>query len=170
MSRLCSKPSLAPISLGVEAKDFPLHPLWPSPPLSLLFTLLQSRWLILRLSLTVPWGLLLLLNCSLGPHGLQQVRLPYPSQSLLKFMSTELVMPSNQLILCRPLLLLPSIFASIRVFSNELALLIRWPKYWSFSFRISPSSEFSGLIFFRIDWLELLAVHRTLKSLLQHHN
>ena len=81
----------------------------------------------------------------------------------------ESVMPSNQLILCYPLLLLPSIFPSIRVFSNESALLIRWPKYWSFSFNISPSSEHPGLISFRMDWLDLLAVQGTLKSLLQHH-
>ena len=82
----------------------------------------------------------------------------------------ELVMPSNHLILCHPLLLLPLIFASIRVFSNESVLLIRWPKYWSFSFSISPSNEYSGLISFRIDWLDLLAVQGTLKSLLQHHS
>ena len=92
------------------------------------------------------------------------------SQSLFKLISTESVMPSNQLILCCPLLLLPSIFPSIRVFSNESALCIRWPKYWSFSFNISPSSEYSGLISFRIDWLDLLAVQGTLKSLLQHHS
>ena len=79
-------------------------------------------------------------------------------------------MPSNHLILCCPLLLLPSIFPSIRVFSNELALQIRWPKYWSFSFRISPSNEHSGLISFRMDWLDLLAVQGTLRSLLQHHS
>ena len=85
-------------------------------------------------------------------------------------MSVELVMPSNHLILYRPLLLLPSIFPSIRVFSNESVLLIRWPKYWSFSFSISPFSEFSGLISFRIDWLDLLAVQGILKSLLQHHS
>ena len=85
-------------------------------------------------------------------------------------MSIELVMPSNHLILCQPLLLLPSIFPSIRVFSNESALHIRWPKYWSFSFSISPSNEYSGLISFRMDWLDLLAVQGTLKSLLQHHN
>ena len=84
-------------------------------------------------------------------------------------MSIELVMPSNHLILCRPLLLLPSIFPSIRVFSNESVLHIRWPKYWSFSFNISLSSEYSGLIFFRIDWFDLLVVQGTLKSLLQHH-
>ena len=92
------------------------------------------------------------------------------SRSLLKFMSLELVMPSNHLILCCPLLLLPSIFPSIRVFSNESALCIRWPKYWSFSFSISPSNEYSGLISFRMDWLYLLAVQGTLKSLLQHHS
>ena len=91
-------------------------------------------------------------------------------QSLLKLMLTESVMPSNYLILCCPLLLLPSIFPSIRVFSNESALCIRWPKYWSSSFNISPSSDYSGLIFFRIDWLDLLAVQGTLKSLLQHHS
>jgi len=89
--------------------------------------------------------------------------------SLLKFISIELMMPSNHLICC-PLLLLPSIFHCIMVFSNESALLIRWPKYWSFSFSISPSNEYSGLISFRIDWLDLLAVQETLKSLLQHHS
>ena len=92
------------------------------------------------------------------------------SRSLLKFMSIELVMPSNHLILCRPLLLLPSVFPSIKVFFNESALLIRWPKYWSFSFSISPSNEYSGLISFRMDWLDLLAVQGPLKSLLQHHS
>ena len=91
-------------------------------------------------------------------------------QSLPKPMSIELVMPSNHLILCHPLLLLPSIFPSIRVFSNESALHIRWPKYWSFSFSISPSSEHLGLICFRMDWLDLLEVQGTLKSLLQHHS
>ena len=92
------------------------------------------------------------------------------SQSLLKLMSIDLVIPSNHLILCHPLLLLPLIFPSIRVFSNESALCIRWPKYWSFSFSISPPNEYSGLISFRIDWLNLLAVQGTLKSLLQHHS
>ena len=87
-----------------------------------------------------------------------------------KPMSIESVMPSNHLILCRPLHLLPSIFPSIRVFSHESVLLIRWPKYWSFSFNISPSNEHSGLISFRMDWLDLLAVQWTLKSLLQHHS
>ena len=92
------------------------------------------------------------------------------SWSLLKLMSIELVMPSNHLILCHPILLLPSIFPNIRVFSSETVLLIRWPKYWSFSFSISPSNEYSGLISLRIDWFDLLAVQGTLKSLLQHHN
>ena len=92
------------------------------------------------------------------------------SQSLPKLMSIELVMPSNHLILCHPLLLLPSIFPSIRVFSNESALRIRWTKCWSFSFNISPSNEHPGLISFTMDWLDLLAVQGTLKSLLQHHS
>ena len=118
-------------------------------------------------------------------HSLSCVRLfatPWPaacqaslsitnSRSLLKLMSIESVMPSNHLILCHPLLLLlPSIFPSIRVVSSESALCIRWPKYWSFSLSISPSNEYSGLIFFRIDWLDLLAVQGTLKSLLQHRS
>ena len=89
---------------------------------------------------------------------------------MLKLMSIESVMPSNHLILCHPLLLLPSIFPSMRVFSKKSVLHIRWPKYWSFSFRMSPSSEYSGLISFRMDWLDLLAVQGTLKSLLQHHS
>ena len=92
------------------------------------------------------------------------------SRSLVKLTSIVSVMPSNHLMLCRPLLLLPSIFPSIRVFSNDSALSIRWPKYWSFGFNISPSNEFSGLISFRMDWLDLLAVQGTLKSLLQHHS
>ena len=92
------------------------------------------------------------------------------SWSLPKLMSIESVMPSKHLILCHPLLLPPSIFPSIRVFSNESALLIRWPKYWSSSFNIRPSNEYPGLISFRMDWLDLLTVQRTLKSLLQHHS
>ena len=92
------------------------------------------------------------------------------SQSLPKFMSIELVMPSNHLILCRPILLQPSIFQSIRVFSNESPLCIRCPRYWTFSFNISPSNEYSRLISFRMDWLDLLAVQGTLKSFLQHHS
>ena len=92
------------------------------------------------------------------------------SQSLLKLMSIESVMPSNYLILCCPLLFLPSIFPSIRVFSNESVLCIRWPEYWSFSFSISPSNVYSELISFRIDWFDLLAIQGTLKGLLQHHS
>ena len=92
------------------------------------------------------------------------------SWSLFKFMSLELVMPSNYLIPCRPLLFMPSIFPSIRVFPNKSVLPIRWPKYWTFSFSISPSKEYSGLISFIIDWVDLLAVQETLKSLLQHHS
>ena len=100
-----------------------------------------------------------------------QAPLPFTiSRSLLKFMSIELMMLSNHLIFCHPLLLLPSIFPSIRVFSNESSLCNRWPKYWSFSFSVSPSNEYSGLISFRIDWFDLLAVQRTLKSILQHHS
>ena len=108
---------------------------------------------------------------TLQAHGLQHASLSITnSQSLLKLMPIELVMSSNHLILCCPLLLPPSIFPSIRVFSNESVLHIRWPKDWSFSFSISPSNEYSGLISLRIDWLELLAVQGTLKSLLQHHS
>ena len=107
---------------------------------------------------------------SLQPHACQAALSITNSQSLPKLMSTESVIPSNHLILCFPLLLLPSILPSIRVFSNESALHIRWPKYWSFSFNISPSSEHSGLISFIMDWLDLLAVQGTLKSLLQHHS
>ena len=92
------------------------------------------------------------------------------SQSLPKLMCIELVMPSNHFILCRPFLLLPSIFPSFRVFSNESVLRIRWQNYWSFSFSLSPSNEYSGMISFRMDWLDLLAVQATLKSLFQHHS
>ena len=109
---------------------------------------------------------------SLRPHGLQHARPPCPSPTLRAYSnsSSESVMPSNHLILCRPLLLPPSIFPSIRVFSNESVLRIKWPKYSSFSFNISPSNGHSGLISFRMDWVDLLAVQGTLKSLLQHHS
>ena len=101
----------------------------------------------------------------------RQASLPFTiSRSLLKLMAIESVMPSNHLILCHPFLLLPSVLPSIRVFFNESTVHIRWPKYWSFSFSISPSNEHSGLIFFRVDWLDLLAVQGTLKILLQHHS
>ena len=122
---------------------------------------------------------LLLFSCSvmsdsLQSHGLQHTRLPCPSLSpgvCSKFMSIESVMPPNHLILCCPLLLSPSILPSIRVFSSESAHRIRWPKYWSFSFSISPSNEYSGLLIsFRIDWFDLLAVQGTLKSLLQYRS
>ena len=108
---------------------------------------------------------------SMWPHGLQCARLPSPSLSprVCSNSSIELVMPSNHLILCHPLLL-PSIFPRIRVFSNESVLHIRWPKYWSFSFNISPSNEYPGPISLRMGWLDLLAVQGTLKSLLQHHS
>ena len=126
----------------------------------------------------VPKELLFLFSCSvmfnsLWPHGLQHARLPCPSPApevYSRLMSIESVMPSNHLILCCPLLLLPSIFPSIRVFLNKSVLHVRWPKYWSFSFSVSPSSEYSGLISFSMDWLDLLAVQGTLKSLLQHHS
>ena len=111
---------------------------------------------------------------TLQPHGLQHTRFPCTSLSsricLLRLMSTESVMPSNHLILCCPLLVLPSIFPLIRVFSNEPALCIRWPKYWSFSFSISPSNEYSGLISFRIHQFDLLVIQGILKSPLQCHN
>ena len=105
---------------------------------------------------------------SLQPHELQHARHPFPS--LTPRVYSNSVMPSNHLIFCRPLLLLPSIFLNIRVFSKESVLCIRWPKYWSFSFSISTSNEYSGLISFRKDWLVLIAVQGTLKSLLQHHS
>ena len=110
---------------------------------------------------------------SLRPHGLQHTRPPCPSPTprvCSNSRPSKSVMPSNHLILCRPLLLPPSIFPSIRVFSDELVLHIRWPKYWSFSFSICPSNEYSGLISFGMDWLYLLAVHGTLKSLLQYYS
>ena len=113
------------------------------------------------------------LSASLRSHGLQHSRPPCPSPTpgaSSNSMSIELVIPSNHLILCHPLLLPPSIFSSIRVFSNESVFRMRWPKYWSFSFSISSSNEYSGLISFRMDWLDLLAVQGTRKSLLQHHS
>ena len=116
----------------------------------------------------------LVVSNSLQSHELQHTRPPCPSPTPRacsnQSVSTESVMPLSHLILCHPLLLLPSIFPSIKVFSNELVLFIRWPKYWSFSFSISPSNEYSGLFSFRIDWFDLLAVPATLKSLLQHHS
>ena len=110
---------------------------------------------------------------SLRPHGLQHARPLLSitnSQSLLRFTSIELVMPSNHIILCHPLFLPPSVFPSIRVFSSESVLCISWPKYWSFSISISPTNEYSGVISFRMDWFDLPAVQGTLKSLLQHRS
>jgi len=114
----------------------------------------------------------LVVSNSLQPHGLQHVRLlcPSPTPGAYSLMSIESVMPSNHLILCHPLLLPPSIFPSLRVFSNESVLCIRWPEYCSFSFSVSSSNEYSGLISFRMDQLDLLAVQGTLKRLLQHHS
>ena len=128
-------------------------------------------------SLSFENWIYLLFNCSvisdsLRSHGLQPTRPPCPSLSLgvySKLIAIESMMPPNHLILCHPLLL-PSIFPSIRVFSNESALRIRWPKYWSFSFSICPSNEYSGLISFRIDWFDLLTVQGTLEGLLRHHS
>ena len=109
--------------------------------------------------------------CAIPQTAARQVFLSFTiSRSLLKLMSIESLMPCNHLILCCPLLLLPSIFPSIRVFSDESVHRIGWPKYWSFSFSVSPFNEYSGLIFFRIDWSDLLAVQKTLRSLLQHHS
>ena len=114
---------------------------------------------------------LLVMSDSLRPHEPQHARSPSPSPTprVYSNMSIESVMPSSHFILCHPLLLLPSIFPSIRVFSHESALHIRWPKFWSFSFSINPSNEHPGLVSFRMDWLDFLAVQETLKSLLQHH-
>ena len=124
----------------------------------MLLLLLLSRFSCVRL-LATPW--------TAAHQASLSITSPW---NLLKLKSNKSVMPSNHLILCRPLLLLPSILPSIRVFSNESVLCIRWPKYWSFSFNISPSKEYSGLISFRIYWFDLLAVQGTLKSILQHHN
>ena len=114
----------------------------------------------------------LVMSDSLPPHGLQHARLlVHPnSWSVLKLMSIKSVMPSSHFIFCPPLPLLPSIIPSIRVFSNDSALCIKWPKYWSFSFSINSSNEYSGVVSFRMDWFDLLVVQGTLKSLLQHHN
>ena len=111
-----------------------------------------------------------IMSDSLQPHGLQHTRLFCPTPNLLKLRSIESVMPSNHLILCDPFLLSPSIFPSIRIFFKETVLCIRWPKYQSCGLSISPSNEYSGLISFRMDFLDLLAVQGTLKSLPQHHN
>ena len=138
---------------------------WPSITIIKLSLIYQSVFLSTYLVLQS-----LVMSYSLRLRGLQHARLPCPSlpRSLLKLMCFESMMPSNHLILYHPLILLSSVFPSIRVFSNVSALQIRWPKYWSFS--IGPSNEYSGLTSFRMDWLDLLAVQGTLKSLLQHHS
>ena len=180
-------PEMEPMSLATPAlvsrffttaplgKLFPSEQkyLWPFLSTSFFLVFILVRWwdaLGLWVS-SVQFSCSVLSN-SLQPHGLQHARPPCPSPilSLLKLTSIESVTPSNHLILCHPLLLPPSVFPSIRVFSNESVLHIRWPKYWSFSFSISPSNEYSELISFRMDWLDLLAVQGTLKSLLQHHS
>ena len=144
-----SWPGIEPVSPALQADSLPLT--HQGSPFSSV-QLLSRVWLC-----AIPWTAALQASLSLTN-----------SWSLLKLMSIESVMPSNHLILCRPLLLPPSIFPSIRVFSNESALRIRWPNYWSFSFNISHSNEYSGLISLKMDWLDLLAVQGTLKSLLQH--
>ena len=147
-------PGTEPRSPGLQADCLPSEPAG-SPSMCHQFSSVQLSHSVL--------------SDSLQPHRLQHTRLPCSftiSRSLLKLMSIESVIPSNHLILCRPLLLLLSVFPSIRVFSNESVLCIRWPNYWRFSFSISPSNEYSGLISFRMDWLDLLAVQGTLKILL----
>ena len=137
------------------------------------FLLFWANSILFSMVAAVPISVLFshsVMSDSLWPHGLQHSRLPWPSPTPLKLISFELVMSPNHLILCHPLLLPPSIFPSITVFSNESVLHIRWPKYWSFSFSISPSNEYSRLISFRMDWFGFLAVQGTLKSLLQHHS
>ena len=159
--RCLFSPSLLVVSIHVCSftKSCPTlcNPMDCSPPGSPQFSSVQSLnrvWLFV-----IPW--------TAAHQGSLSIT---NSRSLLKLMSIESGMSSNHLILCCPLLLLPSIFPSIRVFSNESVPCIRWPRYWSFSFSISPSKEHSGLISFRMNWLDLLAVQRTLKSLLQHHS
>ena len=150
--------------------------LWSSCPIPFFSVLWTSGFLTLVVFQSVSWVRLCdPMDCSIPGSPVQEpmdCSIPGStiSQSLLKFMSIKTVMLSIYLILCHPLLLLPSVFPSIRVFSSALALCIRWPKYWSFIFSISLSSECSGLIFFRFDWFDVLAVQGTLQSLLQHHS
>ena len=145
-----------------QVDSFPLNHLgssWAGLRIPFQFSSVQFCHSVMSDSLQPPWN-----------AAFQACLSVTNSRSLLKLMSIQLVTPSNHLILCHPLLLLPSIFPSIRVFSRESGLCIRWPKYWSFSFSISPSNEYSGLISFRMDWLDLLVVQGTLKSLLQYHS
>ena len=136
---------------------------------SFLISILQDKWRELKALLWIQFSYVQLFVTPWTVASQASLSITN-SQSLLKFMSIESVMQSSHLILCCPLLLLPSILPSIRVFSNGSVLCIRWPQYWSFGFSISPSNEYSGLISFRMDWLDLLAVQGTLKSLLQHHS
>ena len=146
---------------------------WISSNAFLLCISMTIHLFLFNMLISIQFSHSVVSNC-LWPHGLHHARLPCPSPTPRACSNSCPLRwwchPSNHLILCHLLLLLPSIFPSIRVFSNESALPIRWPKYWSFSFSISPSSEYSGLISFRMDWLDLLAVQGTLKSLLQHHS
>ena len=163
--RFLPRPSISPLQvitehwaeLPVLCSSFPLAIYFCAPIFSVQFSSVQSLSHVLLFA--TPWIAACQASLSITNSG-----------SSPKTMSIELVMPSSHLILCCPLLLLPSIFPSIRVFSNESALRMRWPKYWSFSFSISPSNEHPGLISFRMDWLDLLAVQGTLKSLLQYHS
>ena len=148
---------------------FPCQDIWGNTPWSHGYTLLHTVLLFIVFSLSSVQSLSCVQLFATPWTAAHQASLSITNfQSLLKLMSIESVMPSSHLILFCPLLLPPSIFSSIRVFSNESVLCIRWPKYWSFSFSISPSSEYSGLISFRTDWFDFLVVHGTLKSLLQH--
>ena len=156
MQSVPAGPGSGSSGLGGGADPLPLGSYWVLSGHSLQFSSAQS---LSRVRLCDPWT---------AAH--QASLFITNSRSLPKLMSTESVMPSNHLILCRPLLLLPSTWPSIRVFSSESALHMKWPKYWSFSLSISPSNEHPGLISFRMEWLDLLAVHGTLKSLLQHHS
>ena len=153
------------IQVGTSELDFDTR--WPCQNHVLIFHLKIAHAVSL-----IQFSSVTQLCLTLQPHELQHTRLLCPSPTLGAYSdsSIESVMPSNHLILCRSLLPPPSIFPSIRVFSNESVLRIRWPKYWSFNFSISPSNEYSGLISFRMDWLDLFAVQGTLRSLLQHHS
>ena len=152
------------INLGVVLNCNVLLCPWTYYLTSLNFSFMSLKCVVIVQLLSHAWLFATLWTAA------HQASLSFTISWSFKFMSLEVVMPSNHLILCHPLLLLPSIFPSVRVFSNELALRIRWPNYWSFRVSISPSNEYSGLIFFRIDWLDLLAVQVALKSLLHHHS
>ena len=161
-------------SMGLKHKALPPLMTYPTVPKTLVSIYMATESTMVRVIWLTPYLLFSYVQLIATPWTASlQVSLSFTvSQSLLRLMCIESVMPANHLILCRPLFLLPSIFPSIRVFSSESALHIRWPKYWSFSFSfsISLSNEYSGLISFRIDWFDLLAVQGTLKSLLQHHS